>query len=329
MSTGSYNGLEALRISLWGLRTEDAKLVASLLPQDGNWRFVDDTSYDVLVAERANPAATALLKERKEGTMVLEVCGPEERELPGAIRLARPLTRETVASGLRAAQLLTRRPETRKMPTVGSFGGPANSGLQELAANYRFDLARHQNVSITIEGRQFHLFPQKYLYLSDSSPRELSLFRGMSSLHIDVNTNGTKELPSSKSANHSGPAPRRLDEFLWHLGHNARPGRLLQWLGDDRAYRLTRWPPVVREGGDSTLVKIGTLMARRTLRPVEVSLATGNDIERISDFLNGCTLVGCLESMRASDAPVPRGGTAKNPAFASLLGRIRVKLGLT
>ena len=206
---------------------------------------------------------------------------------------------------------------------------PSSGGLTELAANYRFDLARRHSLTITIEGRQFRVFPQKYLYISASSPRELCLFRGMSSVSIDVATGTAKDVPNLKAATSSGPAPRRLDEFLWHLGYNARSGRLLPWLDDQRAFRLTRWPPVVRHGNDSTLVKLGTLMARRTLRPVDLSLALGYDIEGISDFLNGCSLVGCIESMKASDAPVPLGPSAKDPAFASLLGRIRVKLGLT
>ena len=69
-------------------------------------------------------------------------------------------------------------------------------------------------------------------------------------------------------------------------------------------------------------------MARRTLRPSELSRATGINHDVVADFLNGCSLTGCLESCNLSDAPAPPSAKPKSFALAPILGRIRSRLGI-
>ena len=156
---------------------------------------------------------------------------------------------------------------------------------------------------------------------------DLSAYRGQSGLSIEIANPGDSKVSDGSL----GLSLRRLEEFLWHVGFNGGNGALFPWISTESTYRLSRWPPVVRKDNDSTLVHLATLMAmaRRTLRPAELAQVARVDISIVTDFLNACSLVGCLEEFSKPPAVAPRPARAKNPFLSKLLGRIRLKLGLT
>lgn len=311
----------SIRVALLGLTPKDSLDLAQTLPGRVAAEVVDDVSYNVLVVDGANPDTSRLLRERVVGAVIVLVCNPEEAEVPGVLMLRRPLTAGVVVSVFADVQTLV----SRRAAALGrNFSVSARlrgMSLKELAANYRFGATRGKRVSIAIEGQRFCVDPQRNLYWSKSSPENLSHFRAEPILDAEIVEAKSKDIDAEAP-------PHRLDEFLWHLGLNAGAGRLLPWLTDQRAYRITRWPPVVRKDNDSVPVKLGTLMARRTLRPSELSRASGIGHDIVADFLNGCSLTGCLESFNLSDAPTPKFGKPKSFTLAPILGRIRSRLGI-
>jgi len=203
---------------------------------------------------------------------------------------------------------------------------PAFTSLYDLAAAYRSSLSKGDSVVVTIEDHRYSLYPGRHLFKSNHSPTELRSLRGNMSLTIDV----SRPADPLTVGGSLGLSLQRLEEFLWHLEFNAGVGNLLPWMGDQHSYRLSRWPPVVRKDNDSTLVKLATLMAmaRRTLRPDELAQTTGINQYIVADFLNGCSLVGCLEEFTVPPEMAPAPRRPKHPLL-KLLGRIRLKLGLT
>jgi hypothetical protein len=311
----------SIRAALCGLTTEEELLLAQTLRRSFAAALVDDLSYNVLVVDVANPETSRLLRERVVGAVIILACNPEEPEVPGVVMLRRPLTPDAIVSVFTDVQTLV----SRRAAALGrDFSVSARlrgMSLKELAANYRFGATRGKPVSIAIEGQRFCVDPQRNLYWSKSSPEDLSHFRTKPVIDVEIVEASSKEIDSAVS-------PHRLDEFLWHLGSNAGAGRLLPWLTEQRAYRITRWPPVVRKDNNSVPVTLGTLMARRTLRPSELSRATGIGHDIVADFLNGCSLTGCLESFNLSDAPTPKFAMPKSFRLAPILARIRSRLGI-
>lgn len=332
MATSGVTGEIAtlLRVSLSGMLEEERALLRKMLPDDVGAVIVGDRSYNVLMIDTRNPEAGPTLRGRVVGAVIVMACGPQERGWPGAVKLDRPLTSDGVGAAFRKVKAMVEHrtavlgaPDPARGESNGG-GKMATGSLRELAATYRFDLARRDSVSVAIEGRRFVLYPQRYLYKSKSSPSDLSRHREDLSLNVEVAAG------ENGDADFGGLSARRLDDFLWHLGCNAGGGKLLPWLDPRSAYQLTRWPPVVRRDNDSRQVKLGSLLARRTLRPSELCHATGTDIFAVSDFLNGCSLVGCLKEFKAAEeVPAAAPPRPKNTGLAMLLGRIRMKLGLT
>jgi hypothetical protein len=318
-----------LRIALSGLRKEEDLLFSKLLPERLNAVIVQDRTYNVLFVDARNPETERMVRERVKEAVIVITCDPDETEVRGAIALRRPFTPDVVVNVFQdvarsVARLEALFSQSRVKQVAPSSGNP-NKNLEDLAVDYRFSLARLQSLTINIEGQQFHLAPHQYLYKSVHSLEGLPAHRGQSLLNIEVvDTSGTEGAFQKAEG-----TPQRLDLLLWQIGFNAGAGKLIPWLTEARAYRLMRWPPVVRTNNDSTLVRLGTLMARRTLHPSELVRATGIGEEAISDFLNGCSLVGCLEGFKPSEVPAPQVAKSRNPSHAPLLSRIRMRLGLT
>jgi hypothetical protein len=310
-----------IRVTLRGLTAEDSLPLTQTLPGRFAAELVDDLSYNVLVVDAANPETSRMLRERVVGAVIVLVCNPEEPEVPGVLMLRRPVTPGVVVTVFTDVQTLVSRRASALGRNFSATQRLRGMSLKELAANYRFGVTRGKRVSIAIEGRRFCVDPRRNLYWSKSSPEDLSHYRTEPVLDAEIVEASSKDIDA-------GVPAHRLDEFLWHLGLNAGAGSLLPWLTDQRAYRITRWPPVVRKDNDSVPVKLGTLMARRTLRPSELSRATGINHDVVADFLNGCSLTGCLEGFNLSDAPGPTFAKPKSFALAPILGRIRARLGI-
>jgi hypothetical protein len=319
-----------LRVSVAGMMENEGFALSNVLPSYCGATIVNDRSYNVLLVDTAAPDATRVLRERVVGAVIVIVSNGTEREMPGTVTLRRPLIPETIrtvfgeVNGLVARRAAVLPPQTVK-PARDSKS-PAFTSLHDLAAAYRSSLSKTESVAVTIEGRRFSLYPGRHLFKSNYSPAELRSLRGNTSLTIEV----TKPGDAISGDGSLGLSLQRLEEFLWHLGFNSGGGNLLPWVSDQRSYRLSRWPPVVRKDNDSTLVKLATLMAmaRRTLRPDELAQTTGINPYIVADFLNGCSLVGCLEEFKVPPEVAPAPARAKNPLL-KLLGSIRAKFGLT
>jgi hypothetical protein len=304
-----------LRIALSGLREDEVRFFSKVLPERVNALIVQDRSYNVLLADSRHGVA-----ERVKGAALVIACDVQEPEVAGATMLRRPFTPDAVVDVFQTVARSVAPPPKK----IINANRP-NKNLQDLAIDYRFSLARLQSLTIHIEGEQFHLAPQQYLFKSAHSPDGLRAHRGQPLVDIEVVDTSSVEGAFQKAEG----TPQRLDVLLWQIGFNASAGKLTPWLTDKRAYRLMRWPPVVRKDNDSSLVKLGTLMARRTLHPAELVRATGIPEPAILDFLNGCSLIGCLEGFNPDEIPKPQVAKSRNPNHAPLLSRIRMRLGLT
>jgi hypothetical protein len=296
-------------------------IFAALLPRVGA-TVVESGGYDVLLVDSGHPDFRGIVRSRPAGTVAIAVCDQESPDEDDVVMLRRPLHTDS----LRDVLCSVRGVNPRQTGEFQKFRDTHPMALRDLAARYRFELARLNTASIIIDGQIIHLFPQKYLYVSDHSAAELQTLRGASRANIQVIADGSDAAQATAAA--ASQTPRRLDEFLWHLGLNAGAGQLLPWLYSDRVYRLTRWPSVVRRNNDPSQVKLATLMARRALSASELCHATGTDYESVADILNGCSVSGCLEGFTQAEAPKAVAPSAKNHGISSLLGRIRLKLGL-
>ncbi len=317
-----------LRVVLSGLREDEERLFSELLPERHQATIVTDRSYSVLLVDARHPERESIVAEKVKEALIVMACDAHEPDVRGAVMLRRPFTTDSVVNVFKdvVASLARRDAVMAQLQAKQRvLSSRPNKNLEDLAVNYRFSHARLQSLTIHIEGQQFHIAPQQYLFKSVHPAEGVKAFRGKSMVDIEVIDTSATEGAFQKAEG----TPQRLDILLWQIGSNAGAGRLIPWLTEERAYRLMRWPPVVRKDNDSTLVRLATLMARRTLHPSELARATGIGEEAISDFLNGCSLVGCLEGFNAADVPAPRVSKTKNPSVAPLLSRIRVRLGLT
>jgi hypothetical protein len=320
----------ALRVSLEGVLENERAELSKLLQSCCKAVIVKDRSYNVLLVDTSAPGATRKLRERVVGAVIVIVSSVAGREMPGAVTLRRPWTPDTIRAVFGEVQgLVSRRAGVLPRQVVKQtreHKGQSFSSLYDLATAYRSSLSKNESVALTIEGHKFLLYPSRRLFKSDHSPMELRSLRGNTSLTIEVakpgdasSIEGLPELPM-----------QRLEDFLWHLGFNSGGGSLFPWVSEQSLYRLNRWPPVVRKDNDSTLVRLATLMAmaRRALRPEELVETEGISPYIVADFLNGCSLVGCLEECTIQPDVAPAPARARNPLL-KLLGRIRGKLGLT
>ncbi len=321
---------EPLRISLAGMVEKEASALAKVLVLHCRATIVKDRSYNVLMVDTATRDATRLLRERASDAVIVIVSNGADREMPGTVTLRRPWAPEMIGAVFaEVSNMVARRAAPLPPPAVKAPRESktlAFTSLYDLAASYRSSLSKGESVAVTIEEHRYSLYPTRHLFKSNYSPTELRSLRGNMSLAIDVGRPGD----AISGDGSLGLSLQRLEEFLWHLGFNAGVGTLLPWMGDQHSYRLSRWPPVVRKDNDSTLVKLATLMAmaRRTLRPDELAQTTGISPYIVADFLNGCSLVGCLEEFTVPPEIAPAPARPKHPLL-NLLGRIRVKLGLT
>jgi hypothetical protein len=321
---------EPLRISMAGMVEKEASALAKVLVLCCRATIVKDRSYNVLLVDTATRDATRILRERVVGAVIVIVSNGADGEMPGTVTLRRPLTPEIIGAVFaEVSNRVARHAAPLPPPAVNApreSKPPAFTSLYDLAAAYRSSLSKAESVVVTIEEHRYSLYPGRHLFKSNYSPTELRSLRGNMSLTIDASRPGD----AISGDGSLGLSLQRLEEFLWHLGFNAGVGNLLPWMGDQHSYRLSRWPPVVRKDNDSTLVKLATLMAmaRRTLRPDELAQTTGINPYIIADFLNGCSLVGCLEEFKVPPEMAPAPARPKHPLL-KLLGRIRVKLGLT
>ncbi|HLK66738.1 MAG TPA: hypothetical protein VKU19_25060 [Bryobacteraceae bacterium] len=321
---------ESLRISLAGMMEKEASALAKVLVLHCRATIVKDRSYNVLLVDTATRDATRILRERVADAVIVIVSNGADREMPGTVTLRRPLAPEIVGdvfaevSKLVAGRAAPLPPQAVRAPRGSK--PLAFTSLYDLAAAYRTSLSKGESFVVNIEEHRYSLYPGRHLFKSNYSPTELRSLRGNMSLAIDV----SRPADAISGDGSLGLSLQRLEEFLWHLGFNAGVGTLLPWMGDQHSYRLSRWPPVVRKDNDSTLVKLATLMAmaRRTLRPDELAQTTGISPYIIADFLNGCSLVGCLEEFTVPPEMAPAKARPKHPLL-KLLGRIRLKLGLT
>jgi hypothetical protein len=296
-------------------------IFAAILPRVGA-TVAEIGGYDVLLVDSAHPDFRGIVRNRPAGAVAIAVCDEDSPDEADVVMLRRPLHTDS----LRDVLCSVRGVNPRQTGEFQKYRDAQPMVLRDLAARYRFELARLHTATIIIEGQTFHLFPQKYLYVSDHAAAELQSLRGGARANYQVIADGSDSMQAAAAA--ASRTPRRLDEFLWHLGLNAGAGQLLPWLYSDRVYRLTRWPSVVRRNNDPSQVKLATLMARRALSASELCHATGTDYESVADILNGCSVSGCLEGFTPAEAPAAVATLAKNNGISSLLGRIRLKLGL-
>ncbi|MEZ5401618.1 MAG: hypothetical protein R2729_18235 [Bryobacteraceae bacterium] len=315
--------IEPLRVSVSGLLPNDQIRLGRLLEQR-RVEVVDNDSYQAILVDMHGRDCTQLLRERAWGSVVVTACRRGHKEPPGTVRLDLPETEDGLerALGDVRAMVALRAPTRRAEDGNERMVGSSFTGLTELASRYRAALFRYQFFVVLIDNERFHIFPQQGVITTAIPAADCLNLRRGATIQVLVpwdQGSGAEQMPFT----------HRLDSFLWRVGHLSSGGKLLPWLDQRRAYRLNRWPPVVREAGDSSLVKLGTIIARRALAPAEISDASGQPLPRVADFLNGCSVAGCLDVYDPVEAPAPRGNTTRNKLFASLFGKIRSKLGLT
>jgi hypothetical protein len=98
--------------------------------------------------------------------------------------------------------------------------------------------------------------------------------------------------------------PRRLDDFLWHLGLHAGSGSLLPWLDEREAFRIKRWPPLFSNDSRNQAFRVAALLCRGAKKTDDIAKTTGMPLAALADFLNACSLVDCLEAADTSQALV-------------------------
>jgi hypothetical protein len=320
----------ALRANLTGLSGAERVIFSAILTQIGASTETTGSDHNVLFLDWSEPENRNLFQSSLcslHRAVTVAVCDAEDSPPEGVVVIQRPLRTEHILKALHALQPIG---STSPLPQEVRIGpAPARGsgiGLRDLAARYRFELARLHTVLVSVGDFDFYLLPQKYQYISAHSPDLLRAVR-------EATTQGNLIRVETHAQIKCDADPRRLDEFLWYLGLNAGRGQLLPWLTGDLAFRLTRWPSVVRRNNDAAQVRLATLMARRTLKPSELCHATGITFDEVADILNGCSMAGCLEGTGSATGDgahnsQPASGSPKNSTISSLLGRIRLKLGL-
>lgn len=343
----------ALRLSVRGLTATDATLLQQVLSGDTAecryWAVAHDECH-ALVVDLRTPDALDVLRERALGTVVILALDPGDAALPGTLSLSRPFRDVEVRATLAHARaVIARRSEAigpRGRRSFSEDWAPATHGdpqspshyrlttLRELAGNFRDTFLTQREVIVRVEGRAFQLFPQRGTCWSDHRSEVLAQFRGRSPVVIEV------EIPVLSSEQRQ-KANGRLTDFAWCLGFHAGNGQLLPWLSADSLYRLTRWPPLIGQPNGSRLFQAAAQLSRGAHAPVDVVRLTNVAGAAVNDFLNACSLVGCLESGAAARSTeefrppsgaatlsTPTGVSTVPSVQRSLLIRIRQRMGI-
>ncbi len=301
---------------------------------------VSEDGWDVLVVDSRNVNAIPLMRDRPSGTAVVILLAPGEKPWPNCVSLPWPFRPEEVTRVLSSVRGLLRledgsgdhrQPVERADKPVAGVRRPALRSLAGLAAHLN-DSPRDAAL-ITVGDFEFYIAPQNQRYLSLTHPRALRTYRGSPSVPVHVSQQEWDVVGSM-----AGVVTGRLDDFLMHLGLHAGAGKLLPWLEEEAGYRLLRWPPLIGIHNRSHLFQLAALIAPKVHTISELVLLSGVAHRDVRDFLNACSLVGCLKMTAESQPAAARSGgrpaAAATPRGAagrvttSLLQRIRTRLGL-
>lgn len=158
------------------------------------------------------------------------------------------------------------------------------TSLSELAERIRECQELGQDVAILLGRQPFVLrFSQNLCFTAGS----LSAIDHTASTQqaIPVEPVGMTEPDPELSA-------RPLADFLWRLGSLAGRGRVLPWLSSGATYQLSREPESKASGQFVTLL---AAIRERGLPPLMIAQETKYDLPVIFDFLNACSVEGCLK----------------------------------
>lgn len=161
----------------------------------------------------------------------------------------------------------------------------------ELAIRLKQDLGANRDLVVMLDGREFLLQPSRGLFLS-AAPLNC-VEDCMAGAEVRIGTAETRQIDA---------VPRRLVDLLWHLGFHAGAGKLLPWLNNVAPYQLSRWP----EGrGSFQYMRLSAELRETALAPLAIAQQTGMSLPDIYNFLNACSMVGCLRIAEATQAASP------------------------
>lgn len=338
---------QSFALSLKGLSEEDARAFTDILNLSrlGGWRLVDSDRFDAAVVDSRSPKAQNLLRTRPVGAVVVMAIEPGSAASPGTVPLELPIREDSVWSALRRVrELLHRRlfllrRDSEPIRPARSAPAEADDSLDTVAEFDRLDgLASHLRVWSAegeraetklcwLEGAPFLLLPKEKVW---HGVRDSSIFRGLrgrGDLEVRV-------FSGELAAAHRAGPPRRLGDFLWHLGLHAGAGELLPGIDSEAELRLKRWPPMLGSENRTFYFRIGALLSKQPLSPTKLRDILGYEGSAVNDFINACFVTNCIElhhpkaaSKVPSQIPPTQPVATAAPEALSLFGRIRRRLG--
>lgn len=166
--------------------------------------------------------------------------------------------------------------------------------LEDLAGRLKQVLHARQDTVVVLDGHGFILRVSEGTCYSDTP---LSA--------IDSCTSGTRSMRIGDALPEDSGEGRKvvpLEDFLWRVALKAGSGSLLPWLSSVAAYRLSSPPKAEDSARYATLRDV---MEREALPPLVLAQKTKLSLAVIYDFLNACSLEGCLEVSEAHDLEPP------------------------
>ena len=193
-------------------------------------------------------------------------------------------------AGLAALAVGVNRAESEYRSAGGDSGRPELKlhSLLELAAFVRTNLDSKRRFLVWFDSKTCLLDFGERTYASQLAGADLEDFRDLPSLTIRV-------VEARGAARAALGAPRRLDDFLWHLGLHSGSGTLAPWLDEKQAYRMKGWPPCFGNDARNQIFRVATMLSREPAKLDDVARTTGMPRTALADLLNACSLAGCLE----------------------------------
>lgn len=195
--------------------------------------------------------------------------------------------------------------------------------LAELATAYREQLYRERHVVVRIDSHVFHLHPYAGECHSESAAAALEAYRGHGNLNVTI------AIEDAAAADRPATA-LPLVEFLWQLGYHAGNAELLPWVDAEARYRITRQPPMGDDAKETGVLQLAQLISRTPVAVADMARLSGAGEDVVSDFLNGCSLLGYLERVAQPQRRRPAGDPppARRQTSPSLIGTLRKRIGL-
>ena len=106
------------------------------------------------------------------------------------------------------------------------------------------------------------------------------------------------------------------------------PGRLLPWLTDGDLFKLKRWPDFRRIKYEPKHVKIAVAIKQQAHDALYIAERCAVDYREVVDFINLFHLLGYVERQTPATGSVSAATPAARPQRATLLGKIRRRLGI-